>query len=58
MEANGQNASPGVNKTTLGDICDQVGTWPHGALKESLEEGYMDLPLTILESGMEALLRV
>lgn len=39
MEAMGARY-PGVNKTTLGDICDQVGTWPHGALKESLKRIY------------------
>ena len=39
MEAMGARY-PGVNKTTLGDICDQVKTWPHGALKESLKKIY------------------
>lgn len=31
---------PGVNKTTLGDICDQVGSWPHATLRESLKKIY------------------
>jgi hypothetical protein len=31
---------PGVTKKTLGDICDQLGTWPHATVKESLKKLY------------------
>lgn len=31
---------PGINANTLGAICDQVGTWPHGKLKEALKSLY------------------
>lgn len=36
LEAIGQIA-PNVTGNTLGAICDQVGTWPHEKLKESLK---------------------
>lgn len=31
---------PGVTGTTLGAICDQVGTWPHQKLKAAMKELY------------------
>ena len=31
---------PGVTGTTLGRICDQVGTWPHEKLKASMKDLY------------------
>jgi hypothetical protein len=31
---------PGVTKKTLGDICDQLGTWPHATIRESLKKLY------------------
>lgn len=31
---------PGVTKNTLGDMCDQVTSWPHAAIKESLKKLY------------------
>lgn len=31
---------PGVTGTTLGAICDQVGTWPHEKLKAAMKELY------------------
>jgi hypothetical protein len=31
---------PGVTQTTLGAICDQVGTWPHQKLKEAMKNLY------------------
>jgi hypothetical protein len=33
-------ACPGVTKVTLGDMCDQLGSWPHAAIKESLKKLY------------------
>lgn len=39
LEAIGQNC-PGVTGSTLGQICDQVGTWPHDAVKESMKKLY------------------
>jgi hypothetical protein len=39
LEAIGAMA-PGVTKGTLGDMCDEVGTWPHAAIKESLKKLY------------------
>lgn len=39
LEAIGRNA-PGVNGTTLGVICNQVGTWPHDKLKEAMKNLY------------------
>lgn len=32
--------SPGVTKSTLGGICDELGSWPHAAIKESLKKLY------------------
>jgi len=31
---------PGVTKATLGDMCDQLASWPHAAIKESLKKLY------------------
>jgi hypothetical protein len=31
---------PGVTGTTLGKICDQVGTWPHEKLKAAMKDLY------------------
>jgi len=31
---------PGVTQTTLGAICDQLGTWPHQKLKEAMKNLY------------------
>jgi len=31
---------PSVTKSTLGDICDQVTSWPHATIKESLKKLY------------------
>lgn len=31
---------PGVTGTTLGAICDQVGTWPHAKLKDAMKNLY------------------
>jgi len=39
IEAIGRTA-PGVNGTTLGAICNQVGTWPHDKLKEAMKDLY------------------
>jgi len=39
LEAIGQNY-PGVKETKLGEICNQIGTWPHGAVKASLKNLY------------------
>jgi hypothetical protein len=39
MEAIGAIA-PGVTGGSLGDMCDQVGTWPHATVKESLKKLY------------------
>lgn len=39
LEALGQQC-PGVSASTLGTICDQVRTWPHDQLKESLKRLY------------------
>ena len=33
-------AFPGVTETELGGICNQVGTWPHGAIRASLKNLY------------------
>src|SRR5882724_9676735 len=39
LEAMGAGC-PGVTKKTLGDICDQIGTWPHATIRESLKRPY------------------
>lgn len=39
LEALGR-AFPGVTGTTLGAICNQVGTWPHERLKEAMKNLY------------------
>jgi hypothetical protein len=39
LEAIGR-AFPGVTGTTLGAICDQVGTWPHDKLKVAMKSLY------------------
>jgi hypothetical protein len=39
LEALGRDY-PGVKGTTLGAICDQVGTWPHEKLKEAMKNLY------------------
>jgi len=39
LEAIGRTA-PGVTGTTLGTICNQVGTWPHEKLKEAMKDLY------------------
>lgn len=39
LEAIGR-AYPGVTGTTLGAICDQVGTWPHEKLKAAMKDLY------------------
>ena len=39
MEAIGRSF-PGVTGTTLGKICDQVGTWPHEKLKLAMKDLY------------------
>jgi hypothetical protein len=39
VEAIGRS-SPGVTGTTLGKICDQVGTWPHEKLKAAMKDLY------------------
>ena len=39
LEALGRKC-PGVTGTELGPICDQVGSWPHGALKAALKSVY------------------
>ncbi len=39
LEAIGRTA-PGVTGTTLGAICNQVGTWPHDKLKEVMKDLY------------------
>lgn len=39
LEAIGGTA-PGVTGTTLGAICNQVGTWPHDKLKEAMKALY------------------
>lgn len=39
LEAVGRSF-PGVTGTTLGVICDQVGTWPHEKLKEAMKDLY------------------
>jgi hypothetical protein len=39
LEAIGAIA-PGVTKGTLGDMCDEVGSWPHAAIRESLKKLY------------------
>jgi hypothetical protein len=31
---------PGVTKNTLGDMCDQVTSWPHATIRESLKKLY------------------
>lgn len=31
---------PGVTKKTLGEMCDQVGSWPHATIRESLKKLY------------------
>jgi hypothetical protein len=32
---------PGVTRTSLGSICNQVGTWPHEKMKEAIQNLYM-----------------
>ncbi len=39
LEGIGRTA-PGVTGTTLGSICNQVGTWPHDKLKEAMKNLY------------------
>lgn len=39
LEAIGRTA-PGVTGTTLGAICNQVGTWPHDKIKEAMKDLY------------------
>lgn len=39
LEAIGRTC-PGVTGTTLGAICNQVGTWPHEKLKEAMKDLY------------------
>lgn len=39
LEAIGQSF-PGVTETELGSICNQLGTWPHNAIKASLKNLY------------------
>jgi len=39
LEAIGRTL-PGVTGTTLGAICNQVGTWPHKKLKEAMKDLY------------------
>ncbi len=39
LEALGRSC-PGVTGTEIGPICDQVGSWPHNALKASLKSVY------------------
>ena len=39
LEAIGR-AAPGVTGTTLGAICNQVGTWPHEKIKEAMKNLY------------------
>jgi hypothetical protein len=39
LEAIGRTA-PGVTGTTLGAICNQIGTWPHEKLKEAMRDLY------------------
>lgn len=31
---------PGVTNTTLGSMCDQLGSWPHATIRESLKKLY------------------
>ncbi len=33
-------AYPGVTETELGGMCNQIGTWPHAAIKEALKKLY------------------
>ena len=33
-------SSPGVKNTSLGDICNELTSWPHTTLKESLKKIY------------------
>ena len=39
LEALGATA-PGVSKDTLGGMCDELASWPHAAVKESLKKLY------------------
>jgi hypothetical protein len=39
LEAIGR-AAPGVTSTTLGAICNQIGTWPHEKLKDAMKDLY------------------
>ena len=39
LEAMGSTCH-GVNKQTLGDMCDQIKTWPHAGIRESLKKLY------------------
>ena len=39
LEAIGR-AAPGITATTLGTICNQVGTWPHEKIKEAMKNLY------------------
>lgn len=34
------SATPGVSKGTLGDMCDQIDSWPHPTIKEALKKLY------------------
>lgn len=55
LEAIGKR-NPGVSSKTLGTICDEVKTWPHNALKESMKKIYKfasDYP-GIRHAGTEA----
>ncbi len=40
LEAVGR-AAPGMTETTLGAICNQVGTWPHKKVKEAIKSLYV-----------------
>lgn len=39
LEAIGKKC-PGVTTNTLGQICEQVGTWPHAKIKQSMKDLY------------------
>jgi len=36
----GTQGFPGVTETELSGMCNQIGTWPHGAIKASLKNLY------------------
>lgn len=40
LEAIGRTL-PGVTRTSLGSICNEVGTWPHDKMKEAIQNLYM-----------------